>query len=270
MILLFCFLAAIFSGHTTDLKDEKSIVVIIPSYKNIKWYQQNLTSVLTQDYSNFRVIYIDDCSPDGTADAVEKFIKNFKNKSKLTLVKNKHRIGALENIYNAIQDCNSEDIIVLVDGDDWLPNAQVLSQINTVYSTKDVWFTHGKLIEYPHGHTSWCIPIDIDAIKNNSYRKYRCPSHLRTFYCWLFNQIKKEDLMLQGKFFPMTWDMAIMFPLAEMAAERHYFFEEVNYVYNMANIINDNKVDPDLQNYLDAYIRNMPPYKRLSEKPEQL
>lgn len=249
---------------------EKSITVIIPSYKNIKWYQQNLTSILTQDYSNFRVIYIDDCSPDGTGEAVEKFIKPFKRKANFELIKNKKRLGALENIYNAIQTCNPDDIIVLVDGDDWLPNPHILSQINRIYSSKDVWYTHGKLIEYPHGHSNWCIPINPDAIKHNTYRKYRCPSHLRTFYCWLFNAIRKEDLLYEGKFFPMTWDMAIMFPMAEMAAERHYFFDEVNYVYNMANSINDNKVDPALQNALDAYIRGMAPYKRLESKPNLL
>lgn len=269
MIFLICFMATLFSCGYSEITEEKSIVVVIPSYKNINWYQQNITSVLTQNYSNFKVIYVDDFSPDGTAAAVEKFIKPFKKKTNFKLIKNKTRLGALENIYNAIQLCDPNDIIVLIDGDDWLPNPHVLSDINAIYSTKEVWFTHGKLIEYPYGHSSWCIPITAEAIENNTYRKYRCPSHLRTFYVWLFNEIKKEDLMYNGKFFPMTWDMAIMFPIAEMAAERHHFFEEVNYVYNMANSINDNKVDPELQNQLDTYIRAMPPYKRLEAKPER-
>ena len=45
---------------------ERSIVVIIPSYNNVRWVEKNLMSVFEQKYENFRVIYIDDCSTDGT------------------------------------------------------------------------------------------------------------------------------------------------------------------------------------------------------------
>ena len=61
----------------------------------------------------------------------------------------------------------------------------------------------------------------------------------------------------------MTGDMAIMYPLLEMAAERHLFINHVNYIYNIANSLNENKVNAALQNRLDAYIRSMPPYQRL-------
>jgi hypothetical protein len=64
----------------------------------------------------------------------------------------------------------------------------------------------------------------------------------------------------------MTWDQAMMFPMIEMAAERHAFISEPIYVYNMANPINDNKVDPQLQRDLEALIRAKPPYKRLDYK----
>jgi hypothetical protein len=46
---------------------EKNLTVIISSYNNKDWYRYNLDSVITQKYSNYQVLYIDDCSPDGTA-----------------------------------------------------------------------------------------------------------------------------------------------------------------------------------------------------------
>ena len=61
----------------------------------------------------------------------------------------------------------------------------------------------------------------------------------------------------------MTWDQAIMFPMIEMAAERHAFIPEVTYVYNVVNPINDNKVDPQLQRDLEEFIRSRQPYERL-------
>src|SRR3989304_6153185 len=74
--LLGCALIAIFIVSFQAPKDalteekanfnEKPIVVVIPSYNNKQWYQKNLDSVLTQNYHNFRIIFIDDASPDGT------------------------------------------------------------------------------------------------------------------------------------------------------------------------------------------------------------
>ena len=52
----------------------KKIVIIIPSFNNRQWYERNLTSVVAQEYDKFRVIYIDDCSSDGTGELVNDFI----------------------------------------------------------------------------------------------------------------------------------------------------------------------------------------------------
>ena len=94
------------------------------------------------------------------------------------------------------------------------------------------------------------------------------PSHLRTFYAWIFKKIALEDLLYEGKFFTMTGDMAIMLPILEMAGERHLFISEPIYIYNMTNPINHGKVNAELQRALDRYIRSMPPYQRL-EKGQQ-
>ena len=75
-----------------------------------------------------------------------------------------------------------------------------------------------------------------------------------------------EDLQYEGRFFSMTWDQAMMFPMIEMAGERHAFIPEITYVYNMSNPINDNKVDPQLQRDLEVFIRSKPPYQRLDQK----
>ena len=56
-------------------KSEKAIVVVIPSYDNCEYYKQNLDSVFAQNYHNFRVIYVDDASPDQTGPLVKQYIK---------------------------------------------------------------------------------------------------------------------------------------------------------------------------------------------------
>lgn len=270
---------------------QKPIVVIIPSYNNSDWFEENLNSVLTQDYKNYRVIYINDKSRDDTGQKVEEYLSN-KNvdyrvinfddqacqsiseakdlfaglvnadKTFFILVNNVNRCGALANLYRSILSCNDGEIIATVDGDDWLLHPQVLKQLNTVYR-KNIWLTHGNLMEYPSGAVGWCEPVPQNIIRRNAFREFKCPSHLRTFYAWLFKKIKLEDLLYDGNFFVMTWDMAIMFPMIEMAGKRHAFIEEPNYVYNIANQINDNKVNAELQQKLDAYIRNKERYQKI-------
>lgn len=263
--LLFVLIALLFCPLLNAAVAEKPLVVIIPSYKNIEWYQKNLESVFNQNYTNYRVIFIDDCSPDGTYEAALKYIEERNQMFRVTAIKNQERSGAMANIYWAVHSCRPHEICVTLDGDDWFAHNEVFSELNKTYANPDVWFTHGTLIEYPNGHVSWCEPINPEAIANNTYRQYKCPSHLRTFYAWLFKKIRLHDFLYQGKFLTMAWDMAIMFPLAEMAGERHAFLSNVNYVYNVANPINDNKVDPDKQNFLDKLIRGRKPYQRLEK-----
>src|SRR5579862_6844435 len=87
--------------HTSSIP-ERDFVVVIASYNNKDWYQANLDSVFSQNYSHYRVIYIDDCSPDGTAKFVEEYIKARGLEHKVTLIKNTVRQRALANLYNAI------------------------------------------------------------------------------------------------------------------------------------------------------------------------
>jgi len=53
----------------------------------------------------------------------------------------------------------------------------------------------------------------------------------------------------------MTWDMAMMFPMIEMAGERHQFIPDIMYVYNDANNISDHHVSRQFQAYLAQLIK---------------
>jgi len=106
--------------------DEKAIVIVIPSYNNKEYYKDNLDSVINQNYQNFHILYIDDDSTDGTGSLVQEYIREKKLDAKITLIQNKKRLKALQNIYNAVRMCNPTDIIVTVDGDDFLFGTQVL------------------------------------------------------------------------------------------------------------------------------------------------
>ena len=86
----------------------KKIAVIIPSHKNRQWYERNLSSVVAQDYHDFRVIYVDDCSSDRTGELVEQFIADGSSGNLIHLIRNPVRIGALQNLYNTLHMCDDD------------------------------------------------------------------------------------------------------------------------------------------------------------------
>ncbi len=247
---------------------EPSMVIIIPSYNNAEWYDKNLSSVFAQDYTDYKVIYIDDDSSDDTYARVIEKTRASGKQSKVTIIKNTQRKGALANIYHAVHEhCPDDAIVVLLDGDDWLKHDTVLSTVVKAYKDDNVWMTYGQDEMYPEGGHHHSRPLPQSVIDANAYRRYPwVTSHLRTFKAWLFKKIKKQDLMYGGTFFTVTWDMAILFPLLEMSAGRCKFIEDVLYVYNTATPLNDYKTKFELQQKCHYYIRNQSPYMALQKK----
>jgi len=246
---------------------DKKFVIVIPSYNNVKWCVTNIQSVINQDYKFYRAIFVDDCSSDGTFEAVAAKVLASEKFDKITLIKNTTRIGALANLYNMIQSCDDDEIILTLDGDDWLPDDQVLNTLSKHYSDENIWMTYGQYKNYPDGEIGVADPYPENIVNNNSFRSYKWgASHLRTFYSWLFKKIKKEDLFYNGSFMQMTWDLGIMFPMLEMSGNHSKYIADILYIYNMTNPINDHKVNKQLQQDLDRLIRKKPQYS-LTTKP---
>lgn len=245
----------------------RRFVIVIPSYNNARWCEQNITSALNQNYKDYRIIFIDDCSNDGTFDKVHNIVNLSNKKDICTLIRNNKRVGALENLYNAIYSCEDDEIIITLDGDDWFPNDQVLNRLKEHY-TDDIWMTYGQYQNSHDGARGVAQEYPKNIIDSNNFRSYTWgASHLRTFYAWLFKKIRKEDLYYNNNFMAMTWDIAMQLPQLEMSGHHSKFINEILYIYNTENPINDHKVDRSLQAMLDKYVRAKPKYHRLDSNP---
>ena len=252
--------------HTQEaIASDKLFVVVTASYNNAKWCHQNLHSIFGQKYSNFHLIYIDDCSTDGTAHLVEGWARKQGVQDKITLIRNKERLGAMANHYRAIQLIPDKAIVCIVDGDDWLAHYEVFNYLNRIYSSSDTWLTYGQFQSWPDNGVGWCVEIPETYVSQNAFREFeRNLSHLRTFYAGLFKQIKKEDLMYNNLFLPMCADNAAMFPMAEMARGHIKFISKVLLIWNGGSPINDHKISSDLQKGMDLLVRKLPRYSRIN------
>ena len=244
---------------------EKSIVIVVPSFNNKDWYLRNLNSIFSQCYSNFRVIYIDDCSDDGTANLVEEYIAQNGYQDKCTIIKNKNRYGPLYNRFSAVHSCADDEIIVLVDGDDWLAHDKVLSYLNELYTQESIYMTVGNACKSSTGkkigHRDYTEDEwDIFGIRQLGFRGV----HPRTFYAWLFKKIKVEDFFEDENMYQMATDVACLLPMFEMAQGHYKYIKDILYVYNDENILNMSRNGFKTQIYCDMMIRNKPSYQKIA------
>lgn len=222
--------------------------IIVPVYNAEKYIGRCIDSILMQDYKNYEILVIDDCSTDDTYDIVLPYDDIF-------TLHNPVRRGALANIVEGIRTFG-QNIIVTIDGDDYLPDRNVLTYLDKVY-TEDVWMTYGSFVPESHKYKNTCQPFDhimapCDAgylVKNSvtpaTYRKspFWVTSHLRTFRKELWDRIKAEDLRdTDGEYYKTAWDLAFMYPMIEMADRHCKFIPHVLYVYNDLNPICDGTI----------------------------
>ena len=220
------------------------LFVVIPSYNNSDWCEKNLESVFIQTYPNWTVYYVDDCSTDHTGEIVERYVDSRGMRDKCRIIHNTARVGAMENLYNAIHTADPHSVVVTLDGDDSLADKDVFQTVVDTYADPEVWLTYGSYCYDPGGVRGVGEPIPEEVLAKASIRRYPdwITSHLRTFRAQLFHRIQKKDLMVQGRFFEIAWDVAIMMPMIEMASPSHIrYIDRILYLYNYINPLSDSR-----------------------------
>ena len=242
--------------------------IVTLSYNNARWCEKNLTSLLNQDYDNYDVVYVDDASTDGTGELVESYVNGHPQKNRIRLVHNRVNQGALANLYATLRSIPDDHIVVLVDGDDSLEGTDVLSKLNRYYNANDAWLTYGQHRFDPWGLIGHTRPVTRAFLESQQGRSDTWFfSHVRTFYAGLFKKIRLDDLLEEDTFFPITFDLAVMYPMVEMAGVHTYFVSDILYNYNTINPISDFRKHLDLQRAMEKVIRAKARYPRVEEHP---
>jgi glycosyltransferase involved in cell wall biosynthesis len=244
-----------------------NFVIVVPTYNCEDWIERTIESTRIQTYSNFKCCIIDDQSTDRTFEIAKKAIRGDK---RFFLKSNKERKLAMYNIYHGFLYASEhkEDILITLDGDDWFYDDKVLEKVNAVYEKTDCLITYGSFVEYPSGvtHPYYWTSYDDNVIKNNLFRDVPWKaSHLKTFKRKLFDLIRKDDLIdpRTNEFYEVASDLALMFPMMEMAAERSRHIAESLYYYNKTNPMSDMYIKEAKQMSTAEFIRNQPRYSKV-------
>lgn len=251
---------------------QNKINIITPVYNAENYITKCILSVAQQDYHNYEMTIIDDCSTDNTYTVAKDTIKSLPTElqSKFILKRNDTNLGAVYNQVTTALKC--EGIIMLLDGDDWLVNDNnIFHKYNNIYND-GYEFTYGSC---------WSLADNIPLIAqeyppeikaNKSYREYMFNwlmpyTHLRTFNAKLLNNYVYEYGFSSFKNDNNEWlraggDTSIFYTLIEQADPNKVLaVPEVVYNYNDTNPINDYKVNAQEQNNTASMIIARSPFK---------
>jgi glycosyltransferase involved in cell wall biosynthesis len=221
---------------------------------------------MSQNLNNFKMYLIDDVSTDTTVDKINSLIEG---DNRFILIQNSEKKFKLKNLDDLLMNENlfdDEDIIIELDGDDWLENDNVLSLINGKYNNnKNLWITNGSFV-YSDGRFGFSSKVNTDTVRTDTFLF----SHLRTWKVHLWRNIEQKSFLDEnGEYFKSAGDAAYSFPMVEMAGEKHYeYIPNILYVYNEQNPYNDHKSGSSSGSAYEQFrcsniIRNLPKYQKL-------
>ncbi len=129
------------------------ISVIIPTFNRSKKVSRAISSVLSQTFTDFEIIVVDDCSVDETPYALARFKEDIK------VIRHERNRGVAEARNSGIQAARSP-IIAFLDSDDyWLPEKLDVQQgffrqnpDAMICQTEEVWIRNGKRVNPGRRH----------------------------------------------------------------------------------------------------------------------
>ena len=135
------------------------IAVIIPVYKVEKYIAECIESILAQTYTNFRLILIDDGTPDNAGKICDEYAKKY---SRITVI-HQENAGATRARARGVEEAKSCEYILFVDGDDTIKN----DTLETLYTESTI-----NDADIVISHIRPFTNIGKDSISIEKYRYY--------------------------------------------------------------------------------------------------
>lgn len=109
------------------------ISIVMATYNGQKFVRQQLDSILSQSYSNFEVIIVDDGSTDITALMIQDYVDK---DPRITFFPSKHNLGLVKNFERGLIKARGE-LLVLADQDDIFNKHKIEKQLAMITATPE-------------------------------------------------------------------------------------------------------------------------------------
>lgn len=244
-----------------------------------QYLEKCLKSIVNQCDDNWSCVVTDDASDDGTWEVVKKY--EIITKGKIKGIRNTERLWKARNFHNATINLTPYTIVIELDGDDYLIDENVVSEIRRLHQTYDlVWTQHEIDKEHYVDWHSWTSTLlewnwtrNFPA-RNAIWNKAHHPGHLRTFKKFLYDEIPIDDFMFNNKWVKTAFDCIYYTALIEMTEPRlRYFYDKSLLIYNVLphnDTFMDFKADENSldnsQSFISEMYRNKKEHSMITQK----
>jgi glycosyltransferase involved in cell wall biosynthesis len=122
------------------MQDYGLVSIITPSWNCAAFIAETIRSIQAQTYTNWELLFQDDCSTDNSTQIVNNLISKNKN---ITLIKNQSNMGVIFSRNNGISNAAGEYILPL-DGDDKIAPSYIEKAIKILESDETIGMVYCK------------------------------------------------------------------------------------------------------------------------------
>jgi len=195
---------------------QEQFVFLTPAYNCRDTIKQTMFSMFAQSYDNWRAIIVDDVSTDGTGEYARELAAMCGFGEKVKIVRREEKHGEVRNTITELNDILDEEIVVRLDGGDWLVDNDTLAVANQLYNKHDpamMWTQHRW------SFTDHNISGGITLFENQTvYEHPWVSSHLKTFRAKDLKNVPLGNFYDdEGNWIMIACDQAVFLPLMHLA-----------------------------------------------------
>lgn len=236
--------------------------IITKAYNCADYIERCILTVKTQIITDWKMTIVIDPSDDWTFSRCAKYAE----KDRIEIHCMDKRMYGTHNIAYGINNCGAkdEDIIVCVDGDDYLCENDALFIVKKKYDQTNCLLTYGSFMRFSTGER---CPAFKSYDPSLPVRKQNWNgSHLKTFKYKLWKKLPKDCLLdSTGNYIKYCDDMAFMFSMIELAGwDKVQQIKELLYMYNDCNPENAFSTNKKECKEIEQKLRNLQPLSLVS------
>ena len=215
--------------------------VITPAYNCENTIEQTIASIYSQSYTDWEMVVIDDVSDDATAVVCNELASRLGIEDKLTVIRREEKHGETKNTLDVCKSIEGDQVVVRVDGGDWVTDLDCFFYLDKIYSEADdpavVWTAQ----RWAYTNTNISGPLDPHV---SPYRQPWKSSHLKTFRRSAMDDINPQNYLDDDdEWIMIACDQAVFLPMLEKAyraGRPNVYVNACMYHYNI------NLNDPEL------------------------
>jgi glycosyltransferase involved in cell wall biosynthesis len=254
----------IFNNVKKKMEEKKvlsnSAIIFIPQRNASRFVEKCLDSVISQDYDDLGIIFMDDASDDNTVELAKKKLQGRKDVVFHINETVQPKILSIKQVISEL--CvNPQSAMFWLDGDDWLLEPTAISEMMECHNKYDIVWS-----QYFHrsmNRTGCC-----GKLTDGNIRKHRwVSSAMRSFKKYLFDKIQDHSFRHENEYLASAIDVSMMFPMLEMAGnEKCHFLNRVFYYYNdTPNSMHGTAVGAKKQRNNELVVRAKRAYRKLRD-----